>query len=64
MRPGPATGHETAPQPAVLECETVEQAMDWHLLRDATPRQAEVRAIRDRMGTVNRVYVVSGDDIE
>ena len=63
MRPGPATGDETAPQPAVLEFGTVKQAMDWHLLRNATPRQAEVLVLRDRMGTVNRVYVVSGDDI-
>ena len=63
MRPRPATGDETAPQPAVLEFGTVKQAMDWHLLRDVAPRQAEVREIRDRMGTVNRVYVVDGDDI-
>ena len=47
----------------VLEFGTYEQGMDWHRLWDATPRQAEVRALRDRMGTVNRVYVVGGDEI-
>ena len=38
--------------------------MDWHPLRNASPRQAEVRALRDRMGSVNGVYVVDGGDIE
>ena len=35
---------ETAPRRlTVLEFGTVKQAMDWHLLRNATPEQAEVR---------------------
>ena len=46
----------------VLEFGTYEQAMDWHMLRNATAEQIELRALHDRMGVINAIYVVDGDD--
>ena len=62
MRPGPATRTRPRPsrRPGVRDC----QAGDG--LASATerhPRAGRGAALRDRLGTVNRVYVVSGDDI-
>ena len=46
----------------VMEFPTIEQARAWLDLRDGTPEQREVRALRDRMGNITSLNIVEGED--
>ena len=45
----------------LLQFETTDEARAYFELRDPSPEQREVRALRDRMGNVHSIKIVEGD---